>query len=253
MEKSFPAYFEAEGNPIITNIKNRNNINVYNYGASKTCLTTNVRGYEFAGATDGVPSMFPMSFTEIEYANSKNPELFVTGTLTFNENERDEIYNALGHPNWKEKFWSEEDIENALLYPTIAKMNRILAVQDIQTIERIRGSLINLNYNGIRKPIENVSVLVNARFREILIGKKRTEIVAKLPAKEEDKEKEQLKADKAALEERLLNQQEEFQKQIKQLQDQMKQIVSAQAKPVEEKKPTASVEKKPAGRPKKTT
>lgn len=195
--------------------------------------------------------MYPISFAELEFSNSRNPELFVTGILTFNENERDEVYTALGHPNWRDKFWSEEDIENALLYPTIAKMNRILAVQDILTIERIRGVLTSLNNSGIRKPIESVTTLVNLRFREILSGKKKTEILAKLPSKEEDKEKEQLKKDKADLMEQLRKQQEEHERQFAQMQAQINQLLTE--KLASKEVSSAVPEKKSPGRPPKKT
>lgn len=163
------------------------------------------REYEFEPAQDGIASMIPMSYTDIEYANSKNPNLFVTGLLTFSEHERDEIYNALNFPDWKDRFWTEESIADAILRPNVAKMQRILDVRDILTIERIRGAMTRIINTSIQRPIEKVIDLINDRWQEILRGQRVTKLEVSLPSDviHEDKEKAALAAQNAQMEEKM--------------------------------------------------
>ena len=74
----------------IIKLKDRSNIKVYNTCASRVCLKVISREYDFDAAEGGVYPMYPMSFMDIEYANSRNPDIFATGMLTFEESERDE-------------------------------------------------------------------------------------------------------------------------------------------------------------------
>lgn len=218
------------------NTRNRNNIQVLNYGSSFIGVRGALREFGFEGAKDGVPSMMLMSFADIEYANSKNPSLFANGVLTFREDERDEIYNALNIPNWKETLWTEESIENALLYPTKAKMQRICAVKDILTIERIRGKLTHLLNTGIRRPIENVINVVNGRWKEIQRGERVSAMNILLP-EENDEEKNALKA-----------QNDHLAKELEEMKKMMASLLAAQGAPVE-----PPVEEKKEVRPKATT
>lgn len=182
--------------------RDRNNIQVLNYNPNFVSASGVLYGYRFEGAKDGVPSMVPMPFSDIEFAHSKNPYLFATGLLTFREDERDEIYNALNIANWKDTIWTEENIENALLYPTKAKMERICAVKDILTIERIRGRMMHLCNAGIRRPIENVINVVNGRWKEIQHGQRVSTLAIFLP-EERDEEKNTLKMQNARLEQEM--------------------------------------------------
>lgn len=201
------------------------------------------REFDFDPAQGGVPAMIPMSFTDIEFANSKNPDLFVTGLLTFGESERDEIYNALNFPNWQERFWTEEDIEDAVLHPNIAKMQKILAVRDILTIERIRGTMTRIINTSIQKPIDKVIDLINGRWQELLRSQRITKIEVSLPTNviKEDGERAALAAQNAALAEKM----REMEKQITLL------MKAQGTKSVVEDAPTKEVVKKPVAR--KTT
>lgn len=224
----------------IAKIRDRSNIKVYNSCRSRVSFKGVNKEVMFDGMRDGIPVMIPLSFMDIEFANSKNTDLFVSGILTFEESERDEIYEALGFPTWKERFWDEELIEDALMYPTVAKMNRILAVRDILTIERIRGKMLFLINTSIRKPIDNVINLVSQRWMELLRGRKVSNLTAILPEEREDKEKQRLKMQNETLE-----------NELKAMKEQIAALMAMQqnAAPAT---PEPDV-KKPAGRtPKKT-
>jgi hypothetical protein len=62
-----------------------------------------------------------------------------------------------------------------------------------------------------------------------------------------------LKSQNAQLKEELEKQKGDFESKFSLLQEQLAQLLAIQSKPAEEKQSAAPVEKKPAGRPKKTT
>lgn len=221
-------------------LKDRSNIKVYNTCASRVCLKVISREYDFEAAEGGVYPMYPMSFTDVEYANSRNPEIFASGMLTFEESERDEIYEALNHPDWRDRIWTDETIEDALIHPTKAKMERILAVRDVLTIERIRGIMTKVANSKTNKILDKVVELVNGRHAEIFKGNKRSQLVVAIPESvlKDDAEKKALKADKENLENKLKEMEEKI------------ALLMAMQSPAPAPEPEA---KKPAGRPPKKT
>ena len=142
-----------------------------------------------------------MSFTTIELANSKSP-VFTTGTLTFNENERNEIFKALGNPEWEDAYWSESDIDDLLTRPTVKKLNRMLLIRDMLTIERIRGRMIYFRNTSLTPPGEKVVELVNARYDENQRGALKSfkvATVADTGVSKDSVEAERLQTENAAL------------------------------------------------------
>lgn len=242
---------KLEGIPIsINSIKNRNNIKVYYYGRSQLALETDGKKYLFPGAEDGIPTNHSMSFSAIEFANGKSP-VFATGTLVFDENEREQILEALGRIDWRDAYWSEDDIENLLLHPTVAELNRMLRIRDIITIERVRGRMVFLKNTALVRPSERVIELVNHRYDEVMRGaikSSKTITAADAGITKEMEESAVLKQKNAKLEDEMRKQRDEFQAQMKLMQEQMAQLLAMQSKPVESESP-----KKPAGRPPKKT
>lgn len=226
-------------------LKDRSNIKVYNTCANFVSVRGMIREFAFDAAKDGFYPVVNMSYDDIESANNRNPHLFATGILTFDESERDEIYDALHHPNWRETIWTDETIEDALTYPNKEKMDRIIAVRDVLTIDRIRGVMTKLINKG-KRPIDKVVHVVNTRCNEIYTGKKVSEIVIALPdsIEKDDAEKKALKAENDKLAE-----------QMKAMQDQIAALMAAQSnqedKPESEPEPTPSP-KKSTTRAKKT-
>lgn len=218
------------------NIKDRDNIKVYYYGESPLAVEANGRRYLFDAAEEGRPSIHTMSFTTIELANSRSP-VFVTGTLTFNENERNEIFKALGNPEWQDAYWSESDIDDLLTRPTAKKLNRMLLIRDMLTIERIRGRMIYLRNTSLTPPGEKVVELINARFDEIQKGVMKSQKVATVAdtgVSKEAQEAERLQSENVALK-----------KMLEEMNAKIEALASAKEEPI----PT---EKKPAPRGKKT-
>jgi hypothetical protein len=252
-QSPFPPILKREGTHI--NIKSRNDIKVYYYGRSQLAYEEEGRKYLFDGAVDGIPTVKRMSFSAIEAGNSKGL-MFATGTLVFDPNEREELFAALGRTDWRETYWSEEDIDNLLLHPTVSELNRMLKIRDMLTIERIRGRMTYLKNTALQRPSEKVIELVNHRYEEVqkgIVRSSRSVTAADAGITKEMEDNSVLKAKNAQLQEELTKQKDDLQSQLAQLQAQIAQLLANQNKPVEEKKPVAPVEKKPTVRTKKTT
>lgn len=143
-------------------------IKVYNRGTSAVGLTTNKQEYLFPAMKDGIPSMDTVSFAEIEYANSRG-NAFKTGALTFDDDVSDEIYSKLRIK--RETLWFNDDIENAVLNPTVETSKRILAITDIATINRVRSFMVQC-VNERKSDVSNrIIEIINGRFNEILQGR----------------------------------------------------------------------------------
>lgn len=96
--------------------------------------------------------------------------MFRTGALVFDENINEEIFTALNIPDWKETIWRESDIEDMLIHPTVEQLNRVIAVRDITTIERIRGKMTHFINTGKYGISNRVIALINERYSEIQRG-----------------------------------------------------------------------------------
>lgn len=113
--------------------------------------------------------MYLIPFQGIEFANSRSA-LFRTGMLQFADNERAEIFDALGVDDWKETLWTEDDIKDTLLHPTFDKLQRLLRIRDYQTIERVRGHVVHMRNLGTYPVTPQVTYVVNERSRELMRG-----------------------------------------------------------------------------------
>ncbi len=152
------------------NIRDQQYIKVMNFSPSKVCSEGKSRGYLFPPARDDGPSVEYMSFQDIEYADSRS-SAFTSGLLRFDDSVEDDVFSELKHFNWREKLWSEEDIDNVILTPTPENQSKIIAVKDILTIERIRGRAVGMINKDNEMITAKIVELINARFAEINAGK----------------------------------------------------------------------------------
>ena len=156
-------------------IRNKTDIRVYNECPFPVNLVGQRREYIFPACEDGEPTMNFVDFDEIEYAHSRG-KLFSIGLLTFNENDREEMYEALGIKDWKNKVWTDEIIKDAIVNPSMEKMQKIIDIKDLITLERVRGKMVSLvNHN--EDVSQNVINIINARYREITSGNQTSKIV----------------------------------------------------------------------------
>lgn len=184
-------------------IQDNQNIKVLNYQTSPVTAKTSNREYLFDGAIDGVPSVFYMSFRDIEYINSRS-SVFRTGLLVFDQEQQNEIYTALNIPNWEEIVLFEEIIEDMILSPTEDNLKKIVAIKDIAVFERIRGKLVFFINQGTHDISNKVTDVINQRFKEINSGVSKSKIIFKKEVKQvpiENEEVKQLKEQLAQMQE----------------------------------------------------
>lgn len=146
-----------------------------NYSPVKTGVQTQTRGILFEAATDGIPTIDHLTFQEVEFVNSRSG-VFRRGELRFEEDKQDEIFNQLHYPDWKKVLLSEDDVKNLVVNPNKENAERIVAIKDSNTIERVRGimnSLINQQFDVSTK----IKSIINKRFEELQNGKITSEIV----------------------------------------------------------------------------
>lgn len=164
----------------MSDIRKKNHIKVMNFSTSQVCATGRLRGYLFPSCRDGMPSFEYMDFDDVEYINSKSP-VFRNGDLQFEAEEREEIFEALKYPKWRDTYLDEDMIEDILRNPTLDNLKRVAGITSPCTIERVRAKLIsavNNNADGVSTRSANV---INQRFRELQNGKARSSILLEEP------------------------------------------------------------------------
>ena len=157
------------------NYRGKKDIRVYNECPFQVNLVGQRRDYIFPPCLDGEPTMNFVDFEEIEYAHSRGI-VFKIGLLTFSEEDRDGMYDALGMKNWKDTVWYNTDIEDIIMHPTLEKMQMVINIKDLITFERVRGMMVKF-INEKRDVSQNVISIVNSRYREINAGSLTSKIV----------------------------------------------------------------------------
>lgn len=181
-------------------IKDRVSINVLNYNEFKVCATTQIQGYKFEPAVDGIPSMNPMSFAEIQNINGKS-DAFRTGLLRFDPADEKEVYEALTITGWKDII-TNEFIEDAIINSTMEKLQRLIDINNTSIFDRVKTILIRLQNTGTYDISNRVINTLMARDYELQHKIYKSEIVLKTkekPAKKVDNE--EVNSLKAELEE----------------------------------------------------
>lgn len=157
------------------NIRNKGDIRVYNECPFQVNLVGQKREYIFPPCVDGEPTMNFVSFDEIEYAHSRG-KLFSIGLLIFDADVQEEMYAALGIKDWQDKVWFDKDIEDVIVNPTLDKMQRVINIKELITLERVRGKMVYFVNHG-RDVSQNVISIINSRYREITSGNVNSKIV----------------------------------------------------------------------------
>lgn len=191
------------------NYRGKKDIRVYNECPFQVNLVGQRRDYIFPPCLDGEPTMNFVDFEEIEYAHSRG-KVFNIGLLTFAEEDREGMYEALGVKNWKDKVWTNDEIKDIITHPSLEKMQKVIDVKDLITFERIRGMMVRF-VNEKRDVSQNVINLINARYRELNAGSVTSKIVIR-PTDVEEK----VSADEVA----------DLKRQLTEMQEMMKKLTS---------------------------
>ena len=220
------------------------NITVLNYNENEVFVDSSKEHYKFNASRDGVtPTMQNISISELQYICS-NTDVIVTGWLTFDEDEKDEIYTALRLPNWRE-ILTNEDISNILTNPTMEGLQRIIDISNLTYFDRVRIVMFRLLNDGvdISSKVKNV---VDRRYEELQKRQRVSSIILNPRIGEKKVSNEQVQE--------LSEQNAKLQEQLDEMKKMMAQFMSAQNISTTEKeseKVTEEVTKKKAGRPPK--
>lgn len=156
-------------------IKDKQTINVLNYNDNPVVVSTRDTSYVIESAENGTPTKMPFSFQEIETMNG-NGSAFESGLLRFESEDEAEAYETLRITNWK-NILKNDEIEEIILNPTYDGLRRIVDIKSSSMFERVRGIYTRLK-NDERNDISNrIERIVSTRYRELISGKIKTEIV----------------------------------------------------------------------------
>lgn len=221
-------------------IKETEKLSVLNYNENRVSLVVAPgKSYSFDPSVDGInPCVIPMTMDEIRYAN--NSGAFRNGTLFFDENREQEIYEALNINTWKE-ILKNSDIKDIILHPTYEGLERIISIKDSATFERVRSVYQKLIYEETHDISVRVEQIIKTRYRELLNRQINTSIV--LTKKDIPEQVNSLEVDE------LKEQNEAMQKQMAQMQQLIEKMMVSQKAVKEE---TVETKKSP-GRPKKVS
>lgn len=224
---------------------NLQNITVLNYNENDVFVDSSKEHYKFNASRDGInPTMQDIPINELQYICS-NTDILVTGWLTFNEDEKEEIFTALRVPNWRD-ILTNEDIREILTNPTMEGLQRILDITSITYFDRVRIVMFKLLSEGIdiSSKVKNV---VDRRYDELQKRQRITSIVLNPRVEEKKISNEQVKE--------LSEQNLKLQEQIEQMKQMMEKLMASQTSDSAGTSNTAKVDaespKKKAGRPPK--
>lgn len=224
---------------------NSQNITVLNYNENDVFVDSSKEHYKFNASRDGInPTMQDIPINELQYICS-NTDILVTGWLTFNEDEKEEIFTALRVPNWRD-ILTNEDIREILTNPTMEGLQRILDITSITYFDRVRIVMFKLLSEGIdiSSKVKNV---VDRRYDELQKRQRITSIVLNPRVEEKKVSNEQVKE--------LSEQNVKLQEQIEQMKQMMEKLMASQTSDSAGDSNTTKVDaeapKKKAGRPPK--
>lgn len=150
-------------------------VNVLNYNESNIFVSSAREHYKFAPSKNGkIPTIVPIPMKELQYIAS-NTNIITTGWLTFEEDEKDEIYKELRIANWKD-ILTNEDIEFILTKPTMEGLQKIIDIKNESYFDRVRIIMHKLINDGVDVTTK-VSNIVNQRHNELQRRQRNSQIV----------------------------------------------------------------------------
>ena len=226
----------------------KDNILVLSYNENKVCVDGANETYNFNPSNGVDPIINIMSLKDLQFINS-NTGLIKTGWLTFQDDEKEEIFKELHIRDWK-SILTNEDIKAIMLNPSIEGLQKLIDISDETYFDRVRIALHILTTDGedVSSRVKNI---VDARYKELVRKQRKTSIVLSpkdVPVSN-DKAKE-LEAQNAELKSQL----DEMKAMMAQLMAMQNQNVAQNTTPaVEEKTATNSTTKRTYSGSKKTT
>ena len=145
---------------------------VLNYNEHSVCITIAPgKTCVIESAVDGSPTTLPLTWDEIVYANNSN--VFKSGSLEFQGDVENDIYNELGIV--KENVLKYEEIKEILLHPDKDGLKKILKIKTLSDFDRVREIFQKLKFEGYSITLD-VNNLVKKRTEELFMGKSSSSI-----------------------------------------------------------------------------
>lgn len=184
-----------------------------------TISSLNGKGYTFEPGSVEEPCVIPIPPEEIMYMNS-TCSAFKNGVLRFRPEEQNEVFKAIGVKGDDVLF--VEDIDEAILNPTVENLQRMIGIKDGAQFERIRGRFYRMTNAG-EDLSTKVKRLIDERYKELRAGKRNSELSVVPATKPANNVQAELETAK--------NQMAEMQKQVQALVAQV-QAMMAGAQPI---------------------
>lgn len=157
---------------IISNLEKLKHISVLNYNDNYVCVNAAPgRSMRLEPASNGEPSMTPLTLDEIKYIN--NTPMFKTGVLEFQSEIEDEIYDELRID--KSKVLKLSEIRDILLNPTKDGLVKIVSITSLSNFDRVRGQFQKLKYEGYKLTLD-VADIVEKRTKELFNNQSKSDI-----------------------------------------------------------------------------
>lgn len=148
-------------------------ISVLNY--NENCVCINIapgKSLLFEESSYGFPTTIPLSLDEIKYANNSN--VFKTGTLEFQSDLEDELYDILRID--KDKVLKLSDIREILINPTKSGLQKIISIQSLHDFDRVRGQFQKLKNEGYKLTLD-IANIIEKRNEELFKNQIKTDII----------------------------------------------------------------------------
>lgn len=149
-------------------------VKVYNHSTCNIGMAGQLREYMLPGAKTA-PTVLTMPFSEVEYIHSRS-NVFASGALQFDPAVRDDVYKALYFDNWEDVVLFDEEIARIIRENDLKAAEKFLRVQDIATIQRIRGQMIGLANTSSVDISKRMIDLIEARYDEINHGVRQSKV-----------------------------------------------------------------------------
>lgn len=201
-----------------------------------TISSLNGKGYTFEPGSVDDPCVIPIPPEEIMYMNS-TCSAFKNGVLRFRPEEQNEIFEAIGIKGDDVLFI--EDIDDAILNPTVENLQRMIDIKDGAQFERIRGRFYRMTNAG-EDLSTKVKRLIDERYKELRAGKRNSDLSVRPVEKPTENVQEELAAAKSQM--------AEMQKQMQAMMAQVQQMMAGaqpatQATPAKRGRKKAEAEK----------
>lgn len=148
-------------------------ISVLNY--NENCVCINIapgKSLVFEESSYGSPTTIPLSLDEIKYANNSN--VFKTGTLEFQSDLEDELYDILRID--KNKVLKLSEIRDILINPTKVGLQKIVSIPSLSDFDRVRGQFQKLKNDGYKLTLD-IANIIEKRSEELFKNQIKTDII----------------------------------------------------------------------------